>query len=153
MPVAGSYPCHLIFLLIRQWIFFFQLLHDNFFPFSGCLIYFQKMLSNGVLQKHHLISLISMVLQIISAKKTILAKLLHLLTGFIGEIRNQISIYIRIRHNSGHSQSASLLAHERSCFAACVHIISTLHFSSFFDRKFTTFTTNLTLLYNTRQNG
>ena len=42
----------------------------------------------------------------ISAKKTILAKLLHLLTGFIGEIWNQISIYIRIRHNSGHSQSA-----------------------------------------------
>ena len=26
------------------------------------------------------------------------------------------------------------------------------HFSSFFDHKFTTFTTNLTLLYNTRQN-
>ena len=46
----------------------------------------------------------------------------------------------------------SLLAHERSCFAACVHFISTLHFSSFFDHKFTTFTTNLTLLYNTRQN-
>ena len=34
-----------------------------------------------------------MVLQIISAKKTILAKLFHLLTGFIGEIRDQISIY------------------------------------------------------------
>ena len=50
-----------------------------------------------------------MVLQIISAKKTILAKLLHLLTGFISEIRN-------------------------------------------FDHKFTTFTTNLALLYNTRQN-
>ena len=41
---------------------------------------------------------ISMVFQIISAKKTILAKLLHLLTGFIGEIRNQISIYICIRY-------------------------------------------------------
>ena len=38
-----------------------------------------------------------MAFQIISAKKTILAKLLHLLTGFIGEIRDQISIYIRIR--------------------------------------------------------
>ena len=94
-----------------------------------------------------------MVLQIISAKKTILAKLFHLLTGFIGEIRDQISIYICIRYNSGHSQSASLLAHERSHFVACVHIISTLHFLSFFDHKFTTFTTNLTLLYNTRQNG
>ena len=35
---------------------------------------------------------ISMVFQIISAKKTILAKLLHLLTGFIGEIQDQISI-------------------------------------------------------------
>ena len=93
-----------------------------------------------------------MVLQIISTKKTALAKLLHLLTGFIGEIWNQISIYICIRYNSGHSQSASLLAHERSHFVACVHIISTLHFSSFFDHKFTTFTTNLTLLYNTKQN-
>ena len=39
-----------------------------------------------------------MVLQIISAKKTILAKLLHLLTGFIGEIQDQISIYIRVRY-------------------------------------------------------
>ena len=38
-------------------------------------------------------------------------------------------------------------------FTACVHFISTLHFSSFFDHKFTTFTTNLTLLYNTRQDG
>ena len=37
-------------------------------------------------------------LQIISAKKTILAKLLHLLTGFIGEIQDQISIYIRVRY-------------------------------------------------------
>ena len=74
---------------------------------------------------------ISMVFQIISAKKTILAKLLHLLTGFIGEVRNQISIYICISQ---------------------FHFISTLHFSSFFDHKFTTFTTNLTLLYNTRQN-
>ena len=74
---------------------------------------------------------ISMVFQIISAKKTILAKLLHLLTGFIGEVRNQISIYICISQ---------------------FHFISTLHFSSFFDHKFTTFTTNLTLPYNTRQN-
>ena len=41
-----------------------------------------------------------MVLQIISAKKTILAKLLHLLTGFIGEIRNQISIYIYITYTN-----------------------------------------------------
>ena len=41
---------------------------------------------------------ISMVFQIISAKKTILAKLLHLLTGFIGEIRDQISIYICVRY-------------------------------------------------------
>ena len=70
---------------------------------------------------------ISMVFQIISAKKTILAKLLHLLTGFIGEIRNQISIYICISQ---------------------FHFISTLHFSSFFDHKFTTFTTNLTLLFS-----
>ena len=41
---------------------------------------------------------ISMVFQIISAKKTILAKLLHLLTGFIGEIQDQISIYICVRY-------------------------------------------------------
>ena len=66
-----------------------------------------------------------MVFQIISAKKTILAKLLHLLTGFIGEIRDQISIYICIRYNSGHSQSASLLAHERSRFAICQWELST----------------------------
>ena len=51
-----------------------------------------------------------MILQIISSKKTILSKLLHLLTGFIGEIRNQVSIYICISYNSGHSQSTSLLA-------------------------------------------
>ena len=37
-----------------------------------------------------------MVLQIISAKKSIFAKLLHLLTGFIGEIRDQVFIYICI---------------------------------------------------------
>ena len=23
-PIGSPYPCHLIFLLIRQWIFFFQ---------------------------------------------------------------------------------------------------------------------------------
>ena len=33
-----------------------------------------------------------MVFQIISTKKTILSKLLHLLTGFIGEIRNQVML-------------------------------------------------------------
>ena len=35
---------------------------------------------------------ISMVFQIISAKKTILAKLLHLFTGFIGEIRDYFKL-------------------------------------------------------------
>ena len=124
------------------------------FPFSRYLVHFQKMLSNRILQKHHLIRWISMALQIISAKKTTLAKLLHLLTGFIGEIRDQISIYIYLYtlYKQDIRNPLSLLAHERSCFAACVHFISTLHFSSFFDHKFTTFTTNLTLLYNTRQN-
>ena len=91
-----------------------------------------------------------MILQIISAKKTILSKLLHLLTGFIGEIRNQISIYIRIRYiNRTFAIRFRYLLMNAVAFAACVHFISTLHFSSFFDHKFTT---NLTQLYNTRQN-
>lgn len=53
--IGSSYPCHLIFLLIRQWIFFFQLFQNNFFPFSGSLIHFQQMLANRILQKYHLI--------------------------------------------------------------------------------------------------
>ena len=96
--ISSSYPCHLICFFVRQWFFFFQLFQNYLFPFSGCLVHFQKMLSNGILQKHHLIGWISMVFQIISAKKTILAKLLHLLTGFIGEIQDQISIYICVRY-------------------------------------------------------
>ena len=67
MLIGSSYPCHLVFLLIRQWIFFFQLLQDNFFPFSGCLVHFQQVLTNAVLQEHHLVQRISMILQIVSA--------------------------------------------------------------------------------------
>ena len=74
---------------------------------------------------------ISMVFQIISAKKTILAKLLHLLTGFIGEIGNQISIHICISQ---------------------FHFISTLLFSLIFYTKFTPFAIHLTIGYDTRQN-
>ena len=47
--ISCSYPCHLIFLLIWQWFFFFQLLQDYFFPFSCCLVHFQKMLANRIL--------------------------------------------------------------------------------------------------------
>ena len=54
-----------------------------FFPFSGCLVHFQQMLTNGVPQKHHLIRCVSMILQIISAKKTIFSNFLRLLTRLI----------------------------------------------------------------------
>ena len=80
---------HHIHLNINQ---FFQ---DNLFPFSGCLVHFQQML-----------------------------------TGFIGEIGNQISIHICISQ---------------------LHFISTLLFSLIFYTKFTPFAIHLTLFYNTRQ--
>ena len=53
--ISSSYPCHLICFFVRQWFFFFQLFQNHFFPFSGCPVHFQKMLSNRILQKHHLI--------------------------------------------------------------------------------------------------
>ena len=67
---------------------------------------------------------ISMVFQIISAKKTILAKLLHLLTGFIGEIRNQISIYICI--SQFHIPMTSLSFKLLSVTEPTVHVTSLL---------------------------
>ena len=67
---------------------------------------------------------ISMVFQIISAKKTILAKLLHLLTGFIGEIRNQVSIYICI--SQFHIPMTSLSFKLLSVTELTVHVTSLL---------------------------
>ena len=67
---------------------------------------------------------ISMVFQIISAKKTILAKLLHLLTGFIGEIRNQVSIYICI--SQFHIPMTSLSFKLLSVTEPTVHVTSLL---------------------------
>ena len=50
LPMPSDLSLYLAMLL------FFQLLQERFFPFSGCLIYVQKMFSISFLQKHHLIS-------------------------------------------------------------------------------------------------
>ena len=62
--------------------------------------YFRKF-TNTILQEHYLIQWISMIFQIISAWKSILAKLFYLLARFIGAIGNQISIHICISQFPG----------------------------------------------------